>query len=234
MQTLGSWWPGPDGAAPAFAVALRQKVPAHSPPLDPATLEPDFFGAGEPGTDIGLMRTGTHRAHHLFGTDERQMQELQFEFFVDVKHAEVAMRATQAATKDWHLPPACDPTGQPTANYTDVRLIRADEQLLAATTSAGGGDTVAMAMGLNRRLADDPAELAATVGKLEAALAPFEMRPHWGKLTTWGAAEYERAYGPALAEFRRVARALDPTGKFRNRWVAEKLFGGDGGPGVGG
>ena len=29
---------------------------------------------GEPGTDIGLMRTGTHRAHHLFGTDERQMQ----------------------------------------------------------------------------------------------------------------------------------------------------------------
>ena len=27
----------------------------------------------------GFYRTRTHRAHQLFGTDERQMQELQFE-----------------------------------------------------------------------------------------------------------------------------------------------------------
>ena len=46
MQTLGTWWPGPDGALPSFAVALRQKVPAHSPPLDADALEPTFFGAG--------------------------------------------------------------------------------------------------------------------------------------------------------------------------------------------
>ena len=91
-----------------------------------------------------------------------------------------------------------------------------------------------MAMGLNRNLAKDPAELAATLGKLEAALAPFEMRPHWGKMTTWGSAQYEQAYGPALAEFRRVAATLDPAGKFRNRWVDERLFGGGGGGGVGG
>ena len=54
--------------------------------------------------------------HQLFGTDERQMQELQFEFFVPLEHAEAAMQATWDVTKDWHLPPQCDPDRRPYAN----------------------------------------------------------------------------------------------------------------------
>ena len=100
---------------------------------------------GELGKDTeGFYRTRTHRAHQLFGTDERQMQELQFEFFVPLEHAEAAMEATWAVTKDWHLPPASDPDGRPFANYTDIRVIRGDEHWLSATTSHHGGDTIAM------------------------------------------------------------------------------------------
>jgi hypothetical protein len=76
IQVLGSWW-GPNAS---MSVACRKLVPAHSEPVDTSTLEPTFFGKGELGKDAeGFYRTRTHRAHQLFGTDERQMQELQFE-----------------------------------------------------------------------------------------------------------------------------------------------------------
>jgi len=86
----------------------------------------------------------------LFGTDERQMQELQFEFFVPLEHAEAVMQATREVTKDWHLPAKSDPDGRPFANYTDIRVIRGDEHWMSATTSHHGGDTIAMAMGINK------------------------------------------------------------------------------------
>jgi xylitol oxidase len=53
---------------------------------------------------------------------------------------------------------------------------------------------------------------------VEASLAPFEPRPHWGKLFTLapGAlrARYER-----MDDFVELAARLDPNGKFRNGFV---------------
>jgi len=60
---------------------------------------------------------------------------------------------------------------------------------------------------------------------LEAALLPFQMRPHWGKMSTYGLDDYERCYGSKLDDFRRVANELDPSGKFRNDWARAKIFG---------
>ncbi|MEO8151986.1 MAG: FAD-binding protein [Rhizobacter sp.] len=54
--------------------------------------------------------------------------------------------------------------------------------------------------------------------KLEAALAPFEPRPHWGKLFTMSPAEVHK-HCPRLADFRSLARTFDPGGKFRNRFL---------------
>ena len=54
--------------------------------------------------------------------------------------------------------------------------------------------------------------------KIEAALAPFAARPHWGKLFSVPAAELERRY-PRLAEFRALRRSLDPSGKFLNSYL---------------
>ena len=44
-------------------------------------------------------------------------------------------------------------------------------------------------------------------------------------MTTFGAEDYQRVYGSALDDFRRVADELDPSGKFRNAWAAGKIFG---------
>jgi hypothetical protein len=53
---------------------------------------------------------------------------------------------------------------------------------------------------------------------VEAALAPFDARPHWGKLFVadgaWIAPLYER-----LDDFRRLMERLDARGAFRNAWL---------------
>ena len=69
------------------------------------------------------------------------------QFFVPLEHAEAAMAATAEVSKDWHLPPKCDPEGRPFANYTDIRVVRGDEHWMSPTTSHHGGDTIAMVMG---------------------------------------------------------------------------------------
>ena len=56
------------------------------------------------------------------------------------------------------------------------------------------------------------------LARVEAALAPFEPRPHWGKVFAMNAARVQ-AHCPRLADFRELVRAFDPSGKFRNRFL---------------
>ncbi len=58
---------------------------------------------------------------------------------------------------------------------------------------------------------------------IEAALEPFEPRPHWGKLYTLPAETVRRLY-PRFDDFVAKARHYDPVGKFRNRHL-DQLFG---------
>ena len=59
---------------------------------------------------------------------------------------------------------------------------------------------------------------------IEAALAPFSPRPHWGKLFAMDASVIGPRYSK-MADFRALAAKLDPTGKFRNTFLDEKVFG---------
>jgi xylitol oxidase len=63
----------------------------------------------------------------------------------------------------------------------------------------------------------------AALPQIEAALAPFSPRPHWGKLFATSAHELEACY-PKLPEFRRLVERLDGGGKFRNAFIARYLF----------
>jgi xylitol oxidase len=58
---------------------------------------------------------------------------------------------------------------------------------------------------------------------LEAELAPFDARPHWGKLFTMPAGRVQALY-EKLPDFRALLRSFDPDGKFRNPFV-EKYIG---------
>jgi xylitol oxidase len=59
--------------------------------------------------------------------------------------------------------------------------------------------------------------------RIEERLAPFEPRPHWGKLFTMLAptvqARYER-----LPDFRALLESFDPKGTFRNTYLESLLF----------
>jgi xylitol oxidase len=57
---------------------------------------------------------------------------------------------------------------------------------------------------------------------LEAALAPFDVRPHWGKLFTMPPADVVSRYW-RFNDFRALAQRYDPSGKFRNPFVAAYL-----------
>ena len=59
---------------------------------------------------------------------------------------------------------------------------------------------------------------------VERELAPYNARPHWGKLFTMAPAELEKHY-TKLADFRKVAQEYDPKGKFRNAFLDKNVFG---------
>lgn len=60
-----------------------------------------------------------------------------------------------------------------------------------------------------------PEAIAQLLPQVEAALAPFQPRPHWGKLSSIPEESVRRQY-PRLGEFRSLVGHLDPNGKFRN------------------
>ncbi|RYG65203.1 FAD-binding protein, partial [bacterium] len=62
----------------------------------------------------------------------------------------------------------------------------------------------------------------ALLPEIEAALAPFEARPHWGKLHTMSSETVRRLF-PRIADFDALLRVHDPKGKFRNAFLDDLL-----------
>lgn len=59
---------------------------------------------------------------------------------------------------------------------------------------------------------------------IEKELAPFQGRPHWGKLFTMARSELQRSY-EKLADFKQLLKEYDPEGKFRNQFLEETIYG---------
>ncbi len=66
-------------------------------------------------------------------------------------------------------------------------------------------------------------EVKQVLPQIEAALAPFEPRPHWAKLFTLAPEKLQARY-PRLADFKEMAKKFDPDGKFRNDFVQANLY----------
>jgi xylitol oxidase len=73
----------------------------------------------------------------------------------------------------------------------------------------------------------DRAGVERALVEVEAALAPFGARPHWGKLFLAGAAAIAPLY-PRLPDFAGLVRRLDPRGVFANAWLHQRVLGGPG------
>ncbi|GHE01259.1 FAD-binding protein [Streptomyces alanosinicus] len=99
----------------------------------------------------------------------------------------------------------------------EVRTVAADPQWLSP---AHGRDSVA----LHFTWVPDEAAVLPVVRRLEEALAPFDPRPHWGKVYEMPSALVRGRYA-RLDDFRALARSLDPAGKFTNAFVRDLLDG---------
>jgi xylitol oxidase len=97
----------------------------------------------------------------------------------------------------------------------EVRTVAADDQWLSPSY---GRDTVA----LHFTWIEDTVAVLPVVRRLEEALDAFEPRPHWGKVFAVPA-EVLRGRYPRLADFRALARELDPGRKFANAFVQDIL-----------
>jgi alditol oxidase len=58
---------------------------------------------------------------------------------------------------------------------------------------------------------------------IEQELAPFKMRPHWGKLFTVSPATLRSRY-EKLDAFKKMAAEYDPRGKFHNAFLKQNVL----------
>jgi xylitol oxidase len=100
---------------------------------------------------------------------------------------------------------------------SEIRTVAVDDFWLS---SAYGTDAVCIHFSWKL----EPEIVSGLLPQLEATLAPFKPRPHWGKLFVATAADLESRY-PRLSDFRKLAARLDPRGAFRNDFLDLHVFG---------
>jgi alditol oxidase len=132
--------------------------------------------------------------------------ELQSEYMVPRRCAVAALRAVR------DLAPAI----RPHLWTSEIRTVAADDLWLS---TAYGTDTVCIHFSWKL----DPDAVNALLPSIEAALAPFGARPHWGKLFVATARDLEARF-ERLPDFRRLAERLDRRGAFRNALLERHVF----------
>ncbi|MBY8869911.1 FAD-binding protein [Streptomyces sennicomposti] len=188
-----------DDPLPAFPWAAPAKVALHPVPGMPAGNCTEQFGVPGPWHE--------RLPHFRPEFTPSSGAELQSEYLLPRTHALAALHAVHEIRA----------AVAPVLQICEVRTVAADAQWLSPSH---GRDTVA----LHFTWIEDTAAVLPAVRRVEAALEPFDPRPHWGKVFTTPAAALRGRY-PRLADFRALARELDPAGKFANAFVAGLLDG---------
>ncbi|MGP3533621.1 FAD-binding protein [Microbacterium sp. RD1] len=124
--------------------------------------------------------------------------EIQSEYFVPMADAAAALSAMRL------LAPLLDPV----LLVSELRSIAPDGLWLS-----GAYDRPTLAIHFTWH--NDPTGVRRVLPAIEAALAPFEARPHWAKLHGLARADLERT-APRLSDARALFERLDPDGVFTN------------------
>ncbi|MCU1424505.1 MAG: hypothetical protein JWM51_796 [Microbacteriaceae bacterium] len=131
--------------------------------------------------------------------------EIQTEYLVAMTDAAAALRAVRELAASI----------APALLMSELRTVAADDLWLSTAT---GRDSLC----IHFTWANLPEAVNAVILHIEAALAPFAARPHWGKVHALDAATVESLY-PRLPEFRALVARRDPAGKFGNRHLSTLL-----------
>ncbi|RIK32741.1 MAG: FAD-binding protein [Chloroflexi bacterium] len=178
-------------------------APAHRHPVVTLSAAPCTEQMGIPGP--WYDRLPHFRVDHTPASGD----ELQTEYFVPRQYAVEAMRAVTQLQKQM----------EPILWISEVRTIAADRLWLSPNY---GQPSVGLHFSWRRNW---PA-VQKLLPLLEEQLAPFQARPHWGKLFAMSPSHLQSLY-PKLADFRELLRTFDPQGKFRNVYLDTYLFGAD-------
>jgi alditol oxidase len=166
--------------------------------LDPVNCTPQLGVAGPWSDRLPHFRMGFTPSHG---------EEIQSEYHLPRRHAAAAIQAVRGLAD----------TLAPVLQVAEIRTIAADRLWMSPQYEQA---TVALHFTWTR----EPEAVARVLVELEAALAPLEPRPHWGKAFVADAGTLAPRY-ERLADFARLAERLDPRGAFRNDWLAAHVLG---------
>jgi xylitol oxidase len=157
---------------------------------------------------LGLPGPWSERLPHFrMGFTPSSGAELQSEYLIARRHAVAAIEAVR------ELGALLEPLTQ----VSEIRTIAADRLWMSPEY---GRETA----GIHFTWKPRPRAVRAALVEVERALAPFEPRPHWGKLFRADAAaigpQYERR-----KDFADLLARIDGRGAFRNRWLERCVLG---------
>ncbi len=131
--------------------------------------------------------------------------ELQSEYLIGREHAIAALAALDGIRS----------LLAPVVQISELRTVAADELWLSPCYQR---ESVAY----HFTWVPSPAAVMPVIEQVEATLAGYAARPHWGKLFAVPPAELAARY-PRLDDFRAKMGQLDPAGKFRNEFTDSYL-----------
>jgi len=167
--------------------------------LDPVNCTPQL---GAPGPWSERL------PHFRMGFTPSNGEEIQSEYLLARRHAVAAIQAVRGLAG----------TIRPLLQVSELRTIAADRLWMSPQY---GQDTI----GIHCTWRRDQDAVERALVAVEAALAPFGARPHWGKLFLADAASIAPLY-ERLPDFAHLVERLDPRGAFRNDWLEQHVLGG--------
>ncbi len=100
---------------------------------------------------------------------------------------------------------------------TELRAIAADDLLMSPAYHQDS-------MAIHFTWKPESDEVHKVLPLIEEKLAPFNARPHWGKVFTMPPARLAEVYGN-MPQFRALIEQRDPQGKFRNQFIDSNILG---------
>jgi xylitol oxidase len=144
--------------------------------------------------------------HFRMGFTPSAGNELQSEYFVPRQHAVEAILAVEGLR---------DQVG-PHLLISEIRAIAADDFWMSPCRKQA-------CVTIHFTWKPDWPAVRALLPVVERELAPFEARPHWGKLFTMPPQRLRAIY-EKLPDFVELSRKYDPQGKFRNDFLNTNIF----------
>ncbi|MFC6085484.1 D-arabinono-1,4-lactone oxidase [Sphaerisporangium aureirubrum] len=133
-------------------------------------------------------------------------EELQTEFLVPRSRALAALRTLHAVQERI----------APVLQISEIRTMTADDLWLSPSN---GRDTV----GIHFTWVKDTEAVLPVVALVDERLAPYDARPHWGKVFTT-APEILRTRYDRWDDFHTLMRHYDPAGKFANAFIRRNIL----------